>query len=381
MPTDMLAAEHLRDLLLQFKYQAAVRRLARGITHSYNNLFTGLGGQLAIVRQESAPPAAPACRRGELIDNLLQRGVEQTAILYDFARDTDTGSHSHSPLLVATKALELLNSISRVHRFVLKSEIGQEKIVCNLREIVLILFYLGENCVDATPEGGDIDLTLVRQEDAQPSARIVFSFHDHGPGFAGEILSALFAPFATTRSGAQRGLGLYAAETLTRKNLGRLVIARSGPGDTAVSAVFPAVEGEAASGKAAGTNPCRGQQGDGLGKQCILIVEDDEALRTLLLYRLQRRGHMVFCVDSCAEALEEYEHLHDIITIILMDVGLRDTSGYACLREMLKIDPQARIVFMSGHEEAAPPELAGHAFLIKPFTLDQLEQTIQDLHV
>ena len=380
MPTDMLTPDHLQNLLLQFKYQAAVRRLARGITHSYNNLFTGLGGQLAIVRQEPAPPAG-ACRRGELIDNLLQRGIEQTAILYEFSRDPDTGSQSHSPLLVATKALELLNSISRVHRFVLKSEIGQEKIVCNLREMVLILFYLGENCVDATPEGGDIDLTLVRQEDAQPSARIVFSFHDHGPGFAEGVLSALFAPFVTTRSDTQRGLGLYAAETLTRKNHGRLVVSRSGRGHTAVSAVFPAIEGEEASGKATGTKSDRGQQGDGLGKQCILIVEDDEALRTLLLYRLQRRGHMVFCVDSCAEALEEYEHLHDIVTIILMDVGLRDTSGYACLREMLKIDPQARIVFMSGHQEAATPELAGHAFLHKPFTLDQLEQAIQDHHV
>lgn len=382
MSTDMLAPDHLQDLLLQFKYQAAVRRLARGITHSYNNLFTGLGGQRAIARQESALPTTPACRRDELIDNLLQRGIEQTALLYDFSRDADTGNHSHSPLLVATKALELLNSISRVHRFALKSELEQEKIVCNLREMVLILFYLGENCVDATPEGGDIDLTIVRQrEDAQPSAKIVFCFHDHGPGFADEILAALFAPFVTTRSGAHRGLGLYAAEKLTRKNRGRLVIGRCGRSLTEVSAVFPTAEGETADGMTAGTPPeCRQQSGD-LDKQCILIVEDDEVLRTLLLNRLQRRGHMVFCVDSCAEALEEYEHLHDIITTILMDVGLRDTSGYVCLREMLKIEPRARIVFMSGSEEVAPPELAAHAFLHKPFTLDQLEQAIQDLYV
>lgn len=386
MPNDMpapdvLAPDHLRDLLLQFKYQAAVRRLARGITHSYNNLFTGLGGQLAIARQDSAS-AAPTCKRGELIDNLLQRGIEQTALLYDFSRDTDTGSHSHSPLLVATKALELLNSVSRVHRFTLKSELGQEKIVCDLREMVLILFYLGENSVDATPEGGDIDMTIVRQrEDGQPSAKIAFCFQDHGHGFAEEILSALFTPFVTTRSGAHRGLGLYAAENLTRKNRGRLVIGRCGPGRTEVCAVFPAAEGETADEKAAQTPPGRRQQDGDLNKQCILIVEDDEVLRTLLLNRLQRRGHMVFCVDSCAEALEEYEHLHDIITTILMDVGLRDTSGYVCLREMLKIEPQARIVFMSGSEEVAPPELAAHAFLHKPFTLDQLEQAIQDLYV
>lgn len=380
MPTDLtqFSPHRLQGLLLEFKYQAAIRRLARGMTHSYNNIFTGLSGQTAILRQENACHPEPSCRRSELIDNLLKRGIEHTAILFDFARDADTGRHSHSPLLIAEKALALLNAISRVHRFVLKTEIRQEKIFCNLRETVLSLFYLGENAVDATPEGGDINLTVERKVE-HGAESVIFSFHDPGPGFAAEVIAEPFAPFVTTRRDSH-GLGLYAAQALAQSNSGRLAITCSEPGHTAVSIHFPLAEEDRPLKESPGDWSCRGQQRDGLGKQCILIVEDDEALRALLVYRLQRRGHMVFCVETCAEALAEYEQLHDIITVVLMDVGLRDTSGYTCLREMLRIDPQARIIFMSGHEESASAELHGKPFLNKPFTLQQLEQAIQDLH-
>ena len=121
---------------------------------------------------------------------------------------------------------------------------------------------------------------------------------------------------------------------------------------------------------------------DELSKQCFLVVEDDEAMRTLLLNRLQRRGHMVFCVDTCTEGLEEYAQLHDIITTVLMDVGLRDTSGYECYRKMLAVNPQARIIFMSGQDEMIPAEIAGNTvFLQKPFTMDQLETAVRDVHI
>lgn len=376
-----LPPEHLQSLLLQFKYHTAIRRVAKGVTHNYNNIFTGLGGQTSILRQESALPCDTDCKRGELIDDLLQRGIDQTAILYDFARDMDTVNRSHSPLLLATKTLELLNSISRVHRFVLKSELRQEKVVCNLRDVVLILFYLGENCVDATPEGGKIILEIVRMQNSESTEpQFAFCFRDHGPGFAESILSSLHVPFATTRCDSpHRGLGLYAADVLARRYHGRLIIADRDREETVVSAVFP-VNTEEAVEPIHTEQPRTGKHGgNGPGKQCFLVVEDDEAMRTLLLHRLQRRGHMVFCVNTCAEALEEYEPLHDIITTVLMDVGLRDSSGYECQRKILKINPQARIIFMSGQLEKAPRGIAGKtAFLQKPFTLSQLEEAIQE---
>jgi hypothetical protein len=70
--------EQLEQLLLHHKYHTAVRRVARGVAHSYNNIFTGLGGQANMLLQEAALPTTPDDKRGGLINELLQRGIEQT---------------------------------------------------------------------------------------------------------------------------------------------------------------------------------------------------------------------------------------------------------------------------------------------------------------
>lgn len=364
------------ELLLHHKYHAAVRRVARGVAHSYNNIFTGLGGQVTILRQEAGLPASGDNKRGGLIQELVQRGVEQTTILYNFTRDEPGESGPQSPLHLAGKALELLNTISRLHRFRLRCQTQGKKIAVRVREVVLILFYLGENCVDATPEGGEILLTI----DTDEKRRVRFTFRDQGPGFAPEQQAAIGRPFNSSRGGQPgRGLGLYAATLLAGRCAGTLDVRREEQA-TLVSAAFPALVEEQATVAPATAGPR--QAGPTTVRQCFLVVEDDEAMRTLLLNRLQRRGHMVFCVDTCAEAVEEFQHLHDIITIVLMDVGLRDDSGYECQRRLAAIAPGVRVIFMSGEHEpprqAAPENLV---FLQKPFSMDQLEQAIVDVHL
>ncbi len=376
-----LSEEKLEHLLLQLKYHAAVRRVARGVAHSYNNIFTGLGGQTAMLRQEAHLPDDTCSRRGGLISELLQRGIDQTAILYGFTRHSDRDCCSQSPLLMANKAIELLNSISRIHRFSLSSEIDQEKIVCNHRDVILTLFYLGENCVDATPEGGEITLTICRNVNPEPE--LAFRFRDHGPGFSTELTAALGTPFLSTKSDSpHRGLGLYAARILAGKYQGRLTVARGPDHTTMVSAVFPPAANEKSENPDTEPDTTFRKGSNELAKQCFLVVEDDEAMRTLLLSKLQRRGHMVFCVDSCAEAVEEYDHLHAIITTVLMDVGLSDASGYECSRKFLAVNPQARVIFMSGQHDPASGGVAEKSvFLQKPFTMDQLERAVHDVHL
>jgi CheY-like chemotaxis protein len=382
-PTGLkMSDDILEHLLLQLKYHAAVRRVARGVSHSYNNIFTGLGGQTAMLQQETHQPAEVSGKRSGLIGELLQRGIEQTAILYGFSRDGDRDCCRQSPLLLANKAIELLNSISRTHRFTFNPHIGQEKIFCNLRDLVLVLFYLGENCVDATPEGGEILLSVYRHEGSEPE--LAFCFRDPGPGFPEEQVGILSTPTLSTNiASSPRGLGLYAARILAGRYQGKLAFARDRHQQTTlVSAIFPLAPEEKKAKQNNATDFKPRQDGAALAKQCFLVVEDDEAVRTLLLNRLQRRGHMVFCVDTCAEALEEYDHLHDIITTVLMDVGLREGSGFECQRKLLTINPQARIIFMSGMHEMAPREISEKSvFLQKPFTMDQLEKAVQDVHL
>jgi len=382
-PGILLPADKLEQLLLHYKYHTAVRRMARGVAHSYNNIFTGLGGQTAMLRQQVqlAGDSVDGDKRGDLIGDLLQRGIDQTAVLYSFARGDEDENCSRSPLLLANSAAELLNSISRIHRFSVTSEIHREKISCSLRDMVLVLFYLGENCVDATPSGGEITLTIRRA--TQPEPGIAFCFKDHGPGFSEEVAAAIGTPFVSTKTDTPyRGLGLYAARHLAARYGGRLTIDRDRQQTTLVGVVFPPVQEEQEVDTPADQEAVGRRNREEPPKQCFLVVEDDEALRTLLLNRLQRRGHMVFCVDTCAEAVEEYDNLHDIITTVLMDVGLRDGSGYECQQKLLKINPRARVIFMSGQNEIPPKESPEKwVFLQKPFTMDQLKKAVYDVHL
>jgi CheY-like chemotaxis protein len=209
---------------------------------------------------------------------------------------------------------------------------------------------------------------------------VVFTFADEGPGFAAEQAAVFGKPFNTHQDpDSWRGLGLYASTSLAARYGGTLANRRQG-NVTLISATFPLLTEEQPI-RPTGTSTRR-LKPQSLPRQCFLVVEDDEAMRTLLLNRLQRRGHMVFCVDTCAEAVEEFLHLHDIITTVLMDVGLRDDSGYECCRRLLAISPQTRVVFMSGEHEP-PRESCSNdfVFLQKPFTMDQLEQAIVDVHL
>ena len=151
------------------------------MAHGYNNIFTGLSGQISMLQQGMAVLTDLSSKRNGLVGDLLQRGIEQTAILSGIAREADADRRSHFPLVPAAKALDLLNCISRVHRFELISRIKNEKFVCNPRDIVLLLFYLGENCVDASPEGGTVVLEVCREETGTgQDPELAFRFRDRG---------------------------------------------------------------------------------------------------------------------------------------------------------------------------------------------------------
>jgi signal transduction histidine kinase len=89
--------------------------------------------------------------------------------------------------------VDLLNTVSRLHRFHLHCETTREKIAGKVRDLVLLLFYLGENGVDATPEGGEIHLSITSLDQHQ----VVFTFADKGPGFAPVQAAAFGKPFNT----------------------------------------------------------------------------------------------------------------------------------------------------------------------------------------
>lgn len=374
-----VSPEQFSALLLKAKYLDLIRKIAKGSTHSYNNIFTGLTGQIVARSHDASRTSAQADRRQVLIDDLLARGIQQTELLSEIARPADKDSRIHSSALIGSKVVALLDCISRLHRFRLDMQANRSKIFGNVRKIILALCYLGEQCIDNHLEGGEIVLVIAL--DSTVPDNLLFSFRYSHPVPSRQCFQR--QPDSTEYEFPQidtRPFGVYAAETLVREFGGSISHQATHPEILTYAASFPVVAEVVA--KNVPVYSKQDQPAIEEEKQCFLVVDDDEAIRQLLLSRLQRRGHMVFCVGSCREALDEYSQLSDIITIILMDIGLRDGTGYECWEKLQTINPQVKLIFMSGScedEEKGSGQSA--VFLQKPFTMDQLEEAVNNVQV
>ncbi|MGB3222686.1 MAG: ATP-binding protein [Desulforhopalus sp.] len=368
------------DFLMEYKYLQSLCSVVRGVTHDYNNIFMGLSGQLNLITQE-AEIGGLREHRGELVGNLLTKGVKRTSLLYEFSRYAYVEKADHSLERILEVAVESLNILSRSHHFVLEKNDRLPRLHCNMKDIVMMLFYLGENGLEATAEGGNITILaeVTQDEDA-----IVLSVRNMGEGIALAVQSSLFHPFVTTKTPQKglRGLGLYAARNIARDHGGTLSFKDDEIQGTTftVRIPLPVPVTEQAKDKVLETTgsflPISEKKRLRRKNEVFFVVEDDEAMRDLVVVGLQRRGHVVFSAETCSEAIEDFQLVHEAVTVLLIDVGLTDSDGFECLDKMLRISSQVKVVFMSG-EDICESKLKHNAlFIKKPFVVNQIEDLV-----
>jgi CheY-like chemotaxis protein len=374
-----IETDRLHSLLLQHKYRSAVNKLTKGITHEYNNIFMGLSGQMRM-RVKEDETGGFSEKRFQLIEELLRRGTEKTELLFEFSRDVESVKKLHSPGRLAVKAIDLLNSVSRLHQFSLHVEAGLPKIYSKHRDIILMLFYLGENGIDAMDEGGEIRLELSSIQKADELPVVRFRMTDNGTGFADDLKTGLFEPLYTTKSESNvSGIGLYAVRAIVKDHGGKLNIEGVAGGGTSITADIPVIQKDQGRGADELRLSCSPHRQSPQVKHTFMVVDDEQAIRDLLLNRIQRRGHVAFCVASCKEAVEEFSLLSGTVTVVLVDVGLRGATGYECARQLRKIKEDVCIIMMSGSDFdlRIMPDLRA-AFIKKPFSVEQIEQMVAD---
>jgi CheY-like chemotaxis protein len=371
------------DILMEYKYFQSLCFMARGVTHDYNNIFTGLSGQFNLITQEAGIGGIGE-HRAELVSNLLGRGVNRTSILYEFSRYTYAEKADHSLERILELAVESLNILSRSHQFVVEKKGKLPRLHCRMKDIVMMLFYLGENGLEATPEGGII--TVSAELHGKDDEAIVLSVRNKGRGVSPTVQSSLFQPFVTTKNSQQglRGLGLYAVQNIVRDHGGTLFFLDDKNHETVFSAriplpvpVEPVREKIMVPERESVFPPISNEKRIRRKSEVFFVVEDDEAMRDLVVVSLQRRGHVVFSAETCGEAMEDFQLVHEAVTVLLIDVGLADSDGFECLEAMLTISSQAQVIFMSGEDIGKHNYIRHNAsFVKKPFTANQIEDLV-----
>jgi two-component system cell cycle sensor histidine kinase/response regulator CckA len=382
--TERRLAEHAREQLEGRLQQAqrleSVGQLAGGIAHDFNNILAVILNYAYFVRQQ-LPEGSSVRADVDEIRRAAERASELTRQLLIFSR--------RDP--VQPQVLELDSLVGDMERL-LRRTIGENYVlrtslcegVCHVRadppQLEQVVLNLVMNARDAMPGGGTISIETRRADDDDPArpdgllpgGHVVLSVGDEGMGMEPEVAARAFEPFFTTKpKGAGTGLGLATVYgTITRAGGEAQVDTLPGEGTT-VHVWLPAVSPR----EGPHDEAAEPEELDGSGAT-ILVVEDEEAVRTLTSRILSSSGFECLDAAGADEALKLFDENRERVDLLLTDVVMPGMSGKE-LAERIGAGPDGvPVLFMSGYTDdavlnASFPDRGG-ALLQKPFTADAL---------
>jgi two-component system cell cycle sensor histidine kinase/response regulator CckA len=260
---------------------------------------------------------------------------------------------------------------------------------------------LAVNARDAMPDGGKLSVrtaNVTADEATQlaykgmPAAEYVrIDVGDTGTGIPPDIVDKIFEPFFSTKEvGKGTGLGLSTVYGIV-KQTGGFIYVDSEPGKGTSFRIFLPrhhPEKEVASDPVAANGATKEAHADAkprtdlTGQGTILLVEDEEGLRSLNARGLRSRGYSVIEASNGVEALEALEEKEGAVDLVVSDVVMPEMDGPTLLKTMRGKNPDLKIIFVSGYAEDAfeksLPENQQFAFLPKPFTLSQLVAAVKE---
>ncbi|CUH88350.1 Blue-light-activated protein [Phaeobacter sp. CECT 5382] len=388
-------ATELKTLEAQFvqsQKMQAIGQLAGGVAHDFNNLLTAISGHcdLLLLRHDQGDQDfgdliqihENANRAAALVSQLLAFSRKQTLLpeVLD-VRDTLSDLTHLLNRLVGEKVTLTLS-----HDPVMRS------IRADKRQLEQVLMNLVVNARDAMPNGGEIrvrteavtlDKPLKRDRASVPEGNwVTVKVSDEGVGISPDKMQKVFEPFYTTkRTGEGTGLGLSTAYGIIKQTGGYIFVDSVIDKGTTFTLFFPvyqegADEAEAEVPVETPKAVPAPQHGEGV----VLLVEDEAPVRAFASRALRMRGYTVLEAESAEDALRTLEDPGLTVDVFVTDVVMPGMDGPSWVREALKTRPDTRVVFVSGYAEGAfgesEPDVPNSVFLPKPFSLNQLTETV-----
>lgn len=387
---DLSELKALEEQFTQSQKMQAVGQLAGGVAHDFNNLLTAMIGfcDLLLLRHKPGDPSFSdimqikqnSNRAANLVRQLLAFSRQQTLRpqVQDVTDILTELSHLVRRLIGANIDLKLVHG----------SDLGLVKVDTGQMEQVLV--NLAVNARDAMDGGGELVIKTSNFENNKPVKLVTDTMPagnwvkievvDTGCGIPEENMSRILEPFFTTKEvGQGTGLGLATVYGIIRQTDGYLQIESKEGSGTTFSIFLPHTaeeEGDASAG-AVVEEVAR----DLTGTARILLVEDEDAVRTFGARALANKGYEVLEADCGERGLEVYEGLGEQkIDLLITDVIMPNMDGPTLAGKIREANPTLKIIFISGYTEEKLKEHMGENiwFLPKPFTLKQLAEKVKE---
>ena len=390
--SDVSEQKALEVKFAQSQKLQAVGQLAGGVAHDFNNLLTVIIGNSEFLLMRH-PAGDPSFKEINEVHQNAMRAASLVGQLLAFSRKQ---TMQPKVLALADMTTELAQMLRRLLRegIELKVQNGPDLWPVHADETQLsnAIINLVVNARDAMPGGGTVTITTANDTVQQPEALgtaimpageyVRIEVADTGTGISKENISKIFDPFFTTKPvGQGTGLGLATVYGIVKQTGGFITVdSEIGRGASfkiylprhRVDANAPVVEAAAAAAPR-----------DVTGQDTILLVEDEEAVRSFAARALRMRGYNVLEASGGEEGLEIVKAGGHDIHLLVTDVVMPNMDGPTMVRHVKGLKPDLPVIFMSGYAEEAFRRNDENAsdlhFLPKPFGLKQLAAKVKEV--
>jgi PAS domain S-box-containing protein len=382
-----VADERLRGV----QRMEAVGRLAAGIAHDFNNLLTAILGSTDLLL-EALPPDHPAREDALETRQAALRAADLTRQLLAFSRQQ----------VLAPRVLDLnavVRDVERLLRRLIGEEVGLRTVLAadlavvraDPSQIEQVLVNLAVNARDAMPRGGTVTIEtanvsldgayVANQPLVAAGDYVMLALSDTGTGMDAATQARVFEPFFTTKErGKGTGLGLATVYGIVKQSGGYVwVYSELGIGTTFKIYLPRVTGGEVAERPIAAPVPAATLH----GSETVLVVEDQEEVRTLIRKILEARGYRVLTAANGAAALQAAALHPGPIHLLLSDVIMPGMSGREVSRLLTPTRLSLRTLYVSGYTDESivqhgvlEPEVE---FLQKPFTAEGLLRRVREV--
>jgi len=389
---DVSEQKALETKFSQAQKMQAVGQLAGGVAHDFNNLLTVIIGncEFLLMRHQAGDPSFKeinevhqnALRAAALVRQLLAFSRKQTMQPKILALDEVIGEFVEMLRRLVGEGITL-----KVER-----EPDLWAVYADDQQLQNAIVNLVVNARDAMPSGGNVTIKTANQTVGNASALgtaimpageyVCIEVADTGTGMSKEIQSKIFDPFFTTKPvGQGTGLGLATVYGIVKQSGGFITVDSELGKGTCFKIYLPRRKIEASETMHVEIAPAATR--DVTGQDTVLLVEDEEAVRSFAARALRLRGYIVLEASGGEEALEIVKNEGDKIDLVITDVVMPNMDGPTMVKHIKELKPELRVIFMSGYAEEAfrrsDQTSENIHFLPKPFGLKQLAAKVKEV--
>lgn len=379
---DITERKRLEEELLNVQRLESIGILAGGIAHDFNNILTSILGN-AYLAKRHCKPEDKIHHRLEELEKAALRAKDLSNQFITFSKGGEPIKEKRSIAQLLKDATHFTLSGSNVECDIsLPEDLGQVEI--DSGQIRQVFNNLVVNAKDSMLSGGLLEVTA---ENAvigdktvlplKPGNYIKISFKDHGTGIPEEDLPRIFDPYFTTKK-QKRGLGLTTVFSIMKHHDGYISVTSKEGEETTASVYFPSTGKEKTTGEEQEPETYKGK-----GK--ILLMDDEEMIRTVVGEMLEYLGYETILAKDGAEAIAKYnlevKETGWPFDAVIMDLTVPGgMGGKECIEKLLEIDPDVKALVSSGYSNdpimANFQEYGFRGVVTKPYKIEELGKAL-----